>query len=76
MFDVQARAAVIRPNGSFGFSAKNAGGEDLDPARLTIRGTFYGNNVLGRVTGRSTGSPSSRYSSCTGDQPFWARRQG
>lgn len=72
LFDISAGAAVIRPDGSFGFTAKNAGGEDLDPATLTITGTFFGNNVLGRLKGRSGKGPL--YSSCEGNEPFWARR--
>jgi hypothetical protein len=30
--------------------------------------------VLGRVTGRSTTAKYARYWSCSGDQPFWAKR--
>lgn len=75
LFDVQ-RGTPIRPNGTFSFTAHNAGGEGLDKATLKISGTFYGSNVLGQVTGRSTGGKSvgSIYSSCTGKQAFWARR--
>jgi hypothetical protein len=72
LFDVGSRAGRIALNGSFGFTARNALGEGLDPAKLTISGTFYGNNVLGRVKGR--GGTGRRYSNCRGDEPFWAKR--
>ena len=75
VFDVAIRGADIRPDGSFAFTGRNGsldGG--LPPATLTISGTFSGNNVLGRVTGRS--GKDALYSSCRGNQPFWARRVG
>jgi hypothetical protein len=72
-FDVGG--AAIRPNGTFSFTAHNAGGEGLDRATFRISGTFYGSNALGQVTGRSTGSPATaRYTGCAARQPFWARR--
>jgi hypothetical protein len=72
-FDV--RGTAIRPNGTFSLTAHNAGGEGLDRATFRISGTFYGSNVLGQVTGRSTSSPATaRYTGCAGRQPFWARR--
>ena len=66
--------AVIHPNGTFAFTAKVGAGSGLTPHTITVRGTFYGNNVLGRARGRSTTSKFDRYSSCSGDQPFWAKR--
>jgi opacity protein-like surface antigen len=66
--------AVIRPNGTFSFTAKVSAESGLAPHTVTVRGTFYGNNALGRVSGRSTAAKYDRYSSCSGDQPFWAKR--
>jgi hypothetical protein len=65
--------ARIRPDGTFAFTATvtNSG---LTPHTITIKGRFYGNNVLGRAHGRSTTSKYDHYSSCVGDQPFWAKR--
>lgn len=68
--------AVIRPNGTFAFTAKVSAASGLTPHTVTVRGTFYGNNALGRVRGRSTAAKYDRYSSCSGDQPFWVRRIG
>jgi hypothetical protein len=73
-FDVQPNA-VIRPNGTFSFTAKSPN-SGFAPHTLTVRGTFYGNNVLARARGRSTAAKYDRYSSCRGDQPFWAKRIG
>jgi hypothetical protein len=73
-FDAQPNAA-IRPNGTFSFTAKSPN-SGFAPHTITVRGTFYGNNVLGRVRGRSTAAKYDRYSSCSGDQPFWAKRLG
>jgi hypothetical protein len=72
-FDAQPNA-VIRPNGTFAFTAKVGSGSGLTPHTVTVRGTFYGNNVLGRVRGKSTTAKYDRYSGCSGDQPFWAKR--
>jgi hypothetical protein len=44
------------------------------PAHVTVRGTFYGNNALGRVKGRGGKSQYDPLSNCKGDEPFWARR--
>ena len=74
-FDAQPNAA-IRPNGAFAFTAKVSAASGFAPHTVTVRGTFYGNNVLGRVRGRSTATRFGRYSSCSGDQPFWAKRLG
>ena len=74
-FDAQPNA-VIRPNGAFAFAVKVSAASGLTPHTVTVRGTFYGNNVLGRVRGRSTTAKYDRYSGCSGDQPFWAKRLG
>jgi hypothetical protein len=71
-FDAKPNAA-IRPNGTFSFTAKSPA-SGFAPHTITVRGTFYGNNALGRVRGRSTAAKYDRYSSCWGDQPFWAKR--
>jgi hypothetical protein len=71
-FDAQPNAA-IRPNGTFSFTAKSPN-SGFAPHTITVSGTFYGNNVLGRARGRSTTAKYERYSSCWGDQPFWAKR--
>jgi hypothetical protein len=71
-FDAQPNA-TIRPNGTFSFTVKSPN-SGFAPHTITVRGTFYGNNVLGRVRGRSTAAKYDRYSSCSGDQPFWAKR--
>jgi hypothetical protein len=71
-FDAKPNAA-IRPNGTFSFTAKSPS-SGFAPHTITVRGTFYGNNALGRVRGRSTAAKYDRYSSCSGDQPFWAKR--
>lgn len=71
VFDMEG--GPIAPDGSFAFRSKNgslSGG--LAPGTLTITGTFYGNNALGRLSG-STGR-DVLYSSCIGNQPFWVRR--
>lgn len=68
--------AVINPNGTFSFTAMASADSGLTPHTVAVRGTFYGNNVLGRVKGRSTTATYDRYSSCSGDQPFWAKRLG
>lgn len=63
----------IADDGSFSFSSRNGsldGG--LAPGTLTISGSFYGNNALGRL--RGTTGREFIYSSCTGTQPFWIRR--
>jgi hypothetical protein len=73
-FDAQPKA-VVRPNGTFSFTAKSPA-SGFAPHTITVRGTFYGNNVLGRVRGQSTAAKYERYSSCSGDQPFWAKRIG
>ena len=74
LFDVQTGTG-IRPNGTFSYPAHNAGGEGLDKATFTISGTFYGSNILGQMTGRSTSSPANaRYTKCAAREPFWARR--
>lgn len=39
---------------------------------LLIRGTFHGNNVVGRVRGTST--DDGPFSSCRADARFWAWR--
>jgi hypothetical protein len=65
--------APVRADGSFSFTAKG-GGSDITPHTITVRGTFYGNNVLGRVKGRGGKSTYDPFSNCSGDQPFWARR--
>jgi hypothetical protein len=73
LFDVGG--AAIRPNGTFSYTAHNAGGEGLDRATFTISGTFYGSNMLGQISGRSTSSPANaRYTKCAAREPFWARR--
>lgn len=72
-FEVQPRARV-RPDGSFAFTARVGAENGIAPHTITVRGTFYGNNVLGRVRGRGGTTASDRYSGCTGDQPFWAKR--
>ena len=56
--------AVIHPDGTFAFSAKVPASSGLTPHTITVRGTFYGNNVLGRVHGRSTKTKYDPYSSC------------
>ena len=66
--------AVIRPNGTFAFTAKVSAASGLTPHTVTVRGTFFGNNALGRVRGRSTTAKYDRYAGCSGDQPFWAKR--
>jgi hypothetical protein len=66
--------APIQPNGSFSFTAKVSSDSGLTPHTVTVRGTFYGNNVLGRVSGHSSTAKYDRYSGCSGDQPFWAKR--
>jgi hypothetical protein len=71
-FDAQPNTA-IRPNGTFSFTAKSPN-SGFTPHTITVRGTFYGNNVLGRVRGRSTTSKFDPLSNCSGDQPFWAKR--
>lgn len=71
-FDAQPNAAIL-PNGAFSFTAKSPN-SGFAPHTITVRGAFYGNNVLGRARGRSTAA--NRYSSCSGDQPFWAKRIG
>ena len=69
-------SAVIHPNGTFAFTAKVGAGSGLTPHTITVRGTFYGNNVLGRAHGRSTKSKYDALSNCSGSQPFWAKRIG
>jgi len=69
--------ARIRPGGSFGFTARPnrvdlQGG--LADHVVTVRGTFYGNNVVGRARARS--GKDAFYLGCTGDARFWARRTG
>ena len=64
--------ALIRPNGTFAFTAKATAASGYPPHTITVRGTFYGSNVLGRATGRS--GKGDRYSECRGDEPFWAKR--
>jgi hypothetical protein len=52
-------------------------GSGRAPTTVTITGTFYGNNVLGRVQARAGPSKSGStfaFSVCRGDQQFWARR--
>jgi hypothetical protein len=71
-FDAQPNA-IIRPNGTFAFTAMSPA-SGFAPHTVTVTGTFYGNNVLGRVHGRSTTAKYERYSGCSGDQPFWAKR--
>ena len=66
--------AVIRPNGTFSFTAKVSASSGLTPHTITVRGTFYGNNVVGRAHGRSTKSKYDFLSNCSGNQPFWAKR--
>jgi hypothetical protein len=68
--------AVIHPDGTFAFSAKVGAGSGFTPHTITVRGTFYGNNVLGRARGRSTKAKYDRLSNCSGNQPFWAKRIG
>jgi hypothetical protein len=68
--------AAIRTNGTFAFTAKVSAASGPAPHTVTVRGTFYGNNALGRVRGRSSAAKYDRYSSCSGDQPFWAKRIG
>lgn len=68
--------ALIRPDGSFSFTAKAGLESGYPPHTITMRGTFYGNNVLGRVRGRSGSAKYNRRSNCSGDQPFWAKRVG
>lgn len=74
-FDAQPNA-VIHPDGTFAFTAKVGSGSGLTPHTITVRGTFYGNNVLGRAHGRSTKSKYDPLSNCSGNQPFWAKRIG
>lgn len=74
-FDVLPNA-VIRADGTFAFTAKASADSGLSPHTVTVRGTFYGNNVIGRASGRSTTAKFDRYSSCSGDQQFWAKRIG
>jgi hypothetical protein len=64
--------APVHANGSFSFTAKGVG--DITPHTVTVRGTFYGNNALGRVKGRGGKSQYDPLSNCKGDEPFWARR--
>ena len=66
--------ARIRPDGTFAFTAivPDSG---LTPHTISIKGRFYGNNVLGRAHGRSGTTKFDHYSSCVGDQPFWAKRR-
>jgi hypothetical protein len=68
--------AVIHPNGMFAFAAKVPASSGLTPHTITVRGTFYGNNVLGQAHGRSTKSKYDPLSNCSGNQPFWAKRIG
>jgi len=68
--------AIIHPDGTFAFSAKVPASSGLTPHTITVRGTFYGNNVLGRAHGRSTKSKYDPLSNCSGNQPFWAKRLG
>jgi hypothetical protein len=75
LFDASPNA-LIHSDGTFSFTAKVSAASGLAPHTLTVRGTFYGNNVLGRASGRSTTAKYERYSSCSGDQPFWAKRIG
>jgi hypothetical protein len=73
-FEVWPRAR-IRPDGSFAFTAKGlVGGLAQEPHTISMTGRFYGSNVLGRVRGRSGDARFERYSGCTGNQPFWAKR--
>ena len=74
-FDARPNA-VIRPNGTFSFTAKVSSASGITPHTVTVGGTFYGNNVLGRARGRSTTAKYDRYSNCSGNQPFWAKRIG
>lgn len=79
MFDLDFTSdAVIGPDGSFMFTARNdSTNSDLDPAVFTVRGTFSGSTVLGRITGRTTKTRrNSLYTTCTGNQVFWAKRGG
>ena len=64
--------ALIRPDGTFAFTARATSDSGYPPHTITVRGAFYGSNVLGRVTGRS--GTGDRYSDCRGDEPFWAKR--
>ena len=64
--------APIRPNGTFAFTARVSADSGFPPHTITMQGTFYGSNVLGSVRGKS--GKDSRYSSCRGDRPFYAKR--
>jgi len=76
--------APIQPDGSFTFtlSTENTAFAELvgvgrAPISVTVNGTFYGNNVVGRVrarAGKSSGTSSFKFTGCSGDEPFWARR--
>ncbi len=69
------RGAPIGPGGAFAFRLRPApqdiqGG--LAPFDLAIRGTFHGNNVVGRV--RGTSGKGGPFASCKADARFWAWR--
>jgi len=76
--------APIQPDGSFTFTLSmeytvfaEFVGVGMAPISVTVNGTFYGSNVVGRVrarAGKSSGTSSFKFTGCSGDQPFWARR--
>ena len=76
-FNLLPRAAVA-VDGSFAFTVRSPGpgqppaNPSLPKIVMTVRGTFYGNNVVGRV--RFTSGKDAFYTGCTGDVRFRAKR--
>lgn len=66
-------AAPIADNGSFAFVLrKPAQPGGAAPFSVSVRGTFYGHNVVGRIKGWA--GPDPLQGRCTGDAAFWAKR--
>lgn len=77
LFQGFSGAAPIGRGGSFAFTLRPRA-VDLQsgnaPFVVRVTGTFYGNNVVGRLKGSS--GPDPLLGRCTADARFWARRWG
>lgn len=72
MFQGYTGRAPIASNGSFAFRMKGGTGFGNGRFTVTLRGTFHGNNVVGRAKGRM--GPDPILGTCTADAAFWAKR--
>ena len=76
-FQEYTGGAPISPGGSFAFTLRPRPQTikyGRAPFVVKVRGTFYGNNVVGRAQGSS--GKGQQYTRCTGNARFWARRWG